>query len=425
LSISYSLVEVFTSEDVRVHGKPIWGAVVDCVSKSSIAARCIVMKGFAGCYESGEVAADNIEILSYNMPVKIEIILPTAELDIILPSIEEMVVDGIVAVAGRDVYLHRSQRQLIPRQMKVRDAMTCEFETVYEGTPVSDVIRLLMTNDYNAVPVVDLTNHPIGMITQSDLISRAQMPVRLGLLPKFDNDQVEGYLKSVSRLGAGDVMTKPVITVSEDKRLTEAVDIMLSNHLKRLPVVNEDDEMVGILARVDVFRVITITSSAHQSVNSPIAATGDDLNVGSIMRRDIQTVNLDTSIEDVLRVIDKSDIQRVAVVDGEGRLAGMIFDADLLGLFADHTIGMWESVMRRIPFTLTAAKYAESRKVKTAADVMRVDMITVTEDTPTEEAVVIMTEKGIKRLPVVDKDGVFLGMISRDSLLRSAIRSVF
>ncbi len=425
MSISYSLIEVFTSEDVRVHGKPIWSAVVDYVSKSSIASRCIVLKGFAGSYESGEVAAENIEILSYNMPIKIEIILPTAELDNILPRVEEMVLDGIVAVATRDVHLHRSQRQLIPRQMKVRDAMTCEFKTVYEETPVSEVIRLLMTNNFNAVPVVDLTNHPIGMITQSDLISRAQMPVRLGLLSKFDTAQVEDYLKSVSRLSAGDVMTKPVITVLDNKRLTEAVDIMLSNHLKRLPVVDKDNEMVGVLARVDIFRVITITSSATHSESSPIAAIGDDLHVGSIMRRDVQTVSPGTSIEEVLRVIDRSDIQRVAVVDEQGRMVGVIFDADLLGLFADHTIGMWESVMRHMPFTQTAAKYTESRKAKTAADVMRVDMISVTEDTPTEEAVVIMTEKGIKRLPVVDKDGVFLGMISRDSLLRSAIRSVF
>lgn len=425
MSISYSLIEVFTSEDIRVHGKPVWNAVVDYVAKSSIAARCIVLRGFAGCYESGEVAADNIEILSYNMPVKIEIILPTAELESLLPGIEEIVIDGIIAVSSRDVRQHRSQRQLIPRQMKVRDAMTSKPETISKETPASDIIRLLLANNFNTVTVVDLANHPIGIVTQGDLISRAQMPVRLGLLPRFDKGQVEEYLKSISGLNAVDIMTKPVITVSDDKRLTEAVDLMLSNHLKRLPVVNKDDEMIGVLARVDIFRAITQTSSAQMTLDDSILATGDDLNVGSIMRRDIQTVHPETSIETILHVIDKGDIQRVAVVDENGRMLGMIFDIDLLELFADPTIGVWENVMQHIPFTLIATKHAETRKAKRADDVMRDNMITITEDTPVENAVILMTEKGIKRLPVVDKDGVFLGMISRDSVLRSAIRSVF
>lgn len=54
-----------------------------------------------------------------------------------------------------------------------------------------------------------------------------------------------------------------------------------------------------------------------------------------------------------------------------------------------------------------------------ARHVMRTHLITVTEATPLEEALRIMTEKALKRLPVVDDSGRFKGMVSRDSLLRT------
>jgi len=58
---------------------------------------------------------------------------------------------------------------------------------------------------------------------------------------------------------------------------------------------------------------------------------------------------------------------------------------------------------------------------RTAGEIMKTDLITVGQDTPIDEAILLMTTRGIKRLPVVGPHGTFLGMISRDSLLRAAI----
>ena len=63
-----------------------------------IAARCLVTRGIAGSYESGEIATSRLEVLSYNMPVWIKIILPAFESDRVLAEIEKMVTNGIVTV---------------------------------------------------------------------------------------------------------------------------------------------------------------------------------------------------------------------------------------------------------------------------------------------------------------------------------------
>ena len=81
------------------------------VAHEHSAARCIVTRGVAGCFENGEVASHRVLDISYNMPIKIEIILPPQELERGLPDIEEMVRDGIVMVKEREISLHRSGKE--------------------------------------------------------------------------------------------------------------------------------------------------------------------------------------------------------------------------------------------------------------------------------------------------------------------------
>jgi len=89
--VKYNVIEIFTSEEVHWKGRPLHLAIIEEVRTAKIAARTIVLKGVAGSYENGEIASSTLEILSFNMPLKIEIILPAAELNTILPKIEEMV----------------------------------------------------------------------------------------------------------------------------------------------------------------------------------------------------------------------------------------------------------------------------------------------------------------------------------------------
>ena len=121
MAIKYSLIEILTSEGARWRGKPLALAIVDYAAKQKIALRCAVFRGLAGCYENGEIANRDIVILSLNMPVKIEIVLPSTQLETILPRIEEMVEDSIVFVREVDVLVFRSRKHLIPRNIKVKD----------------------------------------------------------------------------------------------------------------------------------------------------------------------------------------------------------------------------------------------------------------------------------------------------------------
>jgi PII-like signaling protein len=111
MSEPYRLVEIFTSEDVRWQGHPVGKAVIDYVAGLGLAARCVVLRGIAGAYENGEKTTLELEVLSYHLPIKIEILLPAEAIDTVLPGIQERVADGFVLVSDRTLISRRSRHR--------------------------------------------------------------------------------------------------------------------------------------------------------------------------------------------------------------------------------------------------------------------------------------------------------------------------
>jgi CBS domain-containing protein len=101
----------------------------------------------------------------------------------------------------------------------------------------------------------------------------------------------------------------------------------------------------------------------------------------------------------------------------------LISDRDLLVAFSPNfSDAIWDQFLSIVPFSERGKRHRELKdhlQAKTAAEVMNTDIVKVQETTPVDEAIALMTQKGIKRLPVLDSEGKFKGMISRDSLLRT------
>jgi len=421
--LQYKVIEIFTSEKVRWKGRPLNEAVVQHVHDLKIAARCLVTRAIEGCYESGEVATGRLEILSYNMPLRIAIVLPASEIERVLPDIEAMVADGIVAVHHLDVVSHKTRKQLVPKQIKVRDIMTPDPRKVSRTTPLDQVVRLLLSSIFTGVPVVDDAGRPEGVITQGDLIYKGKMPMRLGLLAESGSEKLDAVLAELAAKSAQDVMTSPVIAIGQDQLVKDAVDLMLNKRVKRLPVVDAEGKLAGMLSRLDIFRTIMQQAPDWNAFKQQNITVGDVTTVSDIMRRDTHAVPPETPLDEIMRLIDSNDIQRVAVVDKEGRFLGLISDRDLLIAFSpDFPDAIWDQFLSIVPFSERGKRHREFKdrlRAKTAGEVMNTDIVTVQETTPIDAAIALMIEKGLKRLPVLDPGGKFTGMISRDSLLRT------
>jgi CBS domain-containing protein len=173
-----------------------------------------------------------------------------------------------------------------------------------------------------------------------------------------------------------------------------------------------------------VFRTISRETPHWETIRRRDVTVANLRFVADIMRRDTRTVAPDAPADEVIRIIDTDDIQRVAVVDAKGLFMGLISDRDLLAAFGGRGQGFWEYLSCRLTHRSRPDCPAELRKTlqeKTAADVMQTGLVMVGEHTPFEEAIRLMVEKRLKRLPVVDADGRFRGMISREGILRGSV----
>jgi CBS domain-containing protein len=300
--------------------------------------------------------------------------------------------------------------------------MTADPRRVREDTPASEAVGILLPAVFTGLPVVDRAGRPVGIITQGDLIYKAGLPLRLGLLALTDPAKRDQAVAALPAKPAREVMTAPPVTVGEDQPVTEAVDLMLNHAVKRLPVVDARGVLTGMLSRRDIFKTMAGEAPHWEAIRRRQVQVGNLRYVSDIMRRDTRKVTPDTPVEDVIRIIGTDDIQRVAVVDKDGRFVGLIADRDLLAAFAGKGHGFWDYLTCRLTLKKDPACSTALRKnlaEKTAADVMVTDLVIVGENTPIEEAVRLMVEKSIKRLPVVDAEGRFRGMISRDALLKT------
>jgi CBS domain-containing protein len=421
MSIAYSSITILTSEEARWKGRPLHDAVVNLVRGRKIAARCHVTRGIAGCYENGEVATHTIVDLSANLPLEIRIVLPAAEAETLLADLEPMVGEGMILVEEAHIRSHRTAKRLFPRWMRVRDAMTASPASVTAATPVVEVVRLLLRADFNGVPVVDPTGAVQGIITETDLIARGGMPLRLGLLAELEAPVADPGLVAFEALTAGDVMTPDPVTVQGDEPLERAGDRMAERDLKRLPVVDEAGHLVGMLSRVDVLRTVAHTSPDWQAFPEHIEISGEQQAVRTLAAHGTPAVVAGATLAEVLDALEAAGAQRAAVIDEEGLLLGIVSDRDVLRVLQGR--GEAESVLARWSHLGRGHGDRSSLAGVDASDVMTTRLVTASEDAPVEEAIRLMTTHGLKRLPVVDDEGHYMGMLSRDALLRAGLRT--
>ena len=419
MPIKYNLIKVFTNENAKYQHKPLAQAILSYVQEQKIAARSMVTKGIAGGYENGEMATLGIEVLSFNMPLKIEIALPASELSAVLPSLEVMVGDGLIMVEELETQVHRSQQRFIPYHLKVRDVMTANPRAISLKTPASEVAHIIQSSPFNGLPVIDSNDAVLGIVTQGDLITRGGLPLRVGLLSHLPAEAIKHSLETLAGKTAADIMTKSPIVVRDDEEVRIAVKLMLDHKIKRLPVIDAQGKLSGIFSRLDIFKAISQGNPDWKKLIAKNVVITNPIYVADIMLTDTATVSLTTSVSEVLKVIDKYGIQRVAVVDDIGKFVGIISDRDIMNtLIEEEGSSLWKRFSSI--FSLAAlTRTSEMTSRKTAADVMNTKVVTIREDALITEAAQIMTEQAIKRLPVVSDAGVFTGMISRDSLLRA------
>ena len=141
--------------------------------------------------------------------------------------------------------------------VKAGDVMTSAVISAAEDTPVRDIAQLLLQNHISAIPILDKSGAPIGMVSEGWLALLAEGEA---LSPDF----LSG-LSHPERV-ASDIMSRPVITVTEDIDTGEIARLLAAHRIKRVPVVR-NGRVVGIVSRENLLRVLA-SEDRHHDVKS-------------------------------------------------------------------------------------------------------------------------------------------------------------
>ena len=121
----------------------------------------------------------------------------------------------------------------------VRTFMTKSVVTLSDKTKISAAAKLMAERSISCIIIVNKTNKPLGIVTERDIVRRVL----------FANTNAK-------ETDLGSIMSSPVITVSKDTNIFDAMTKMQKNKIRRLVVINERGTLIGLVTQTDIFRGI-------------------------------------------------------------------------------------------------------------------------------------------------------------------------
>lgn len=205
--------------------------------------------------------------------------------------------------------------------MKVQDVMTTDVATTGPDAPLKEAAVELVRRRISGMPVVDGDRRVLGVVSEADILAKEGDDRRGGggFLQWLVDPGDPWITARFDAVTVGEAMSQPAQTITANRPLADAATIMLDEGINRLPVVDDDGKLIGLVSRGDLVRAF--------------ARPDDEI------RRDIE--------EDVIRKalwLDPSTVN-VTVANGMVTLAGEVAsaaDAELLPTFARKVPGVVE-----------------------------------------------------------------------------------
>jgi CBS domain-containing protein len=138
---------------------------------------------------------------------------------------------------------------------RVRDVMTAEVVVVRDRTPFKEIVGLMRQHNVSALPVVDATDELVGIVSEADLLMKEEH-----VADGEPHRRLQSRRRRIDRAKAGGVvaqelMSSPVETIDPEAPLARAARLLHERRVKRLPVVDANGKVVGIVSRADLLKV--------------------------------------------------------------------------------------------------------------------------------------------------------------------------
>jgi CBS domain-containing protein len=140
------------------------------------------------------------------------------------------------------------------RYTTVRDVMTTDVVTLTEATPYKEIVRRLADRHISGASVIDDDGMPVGVVSETDLLAKEADPAAATEHPLLESPRRRANRRKAAADRAGALMTAPPVTIDADATVADAARRMQRHRVNRLPVVDGDGRLIGIVSRGDVLK---------------------------------------------------------------------------------------------------------------------------------------------------------------------------
>lgn len=435
---------IYVGESDQWQGAPLYVAIMQVLREQGCAG-ATATRAVAGYGAGARLHEQEALSWSSDATVVIQVIDQPERLHRLQPRLREMLNGGLMTLHEVDVlkYTH-ARRHGLPGNVLVKQVMETSVTTVALDTPIATVMTVLLDAPFRAVPVLDGQRRLQGIISTGDLMRAGVLSVRRGVMRtalELDTRTVEAIEAPLEQARqsdrmARDVMNRQVRSVTGDAALRDAVQVMVETGLRRLPVIDRNGVLMGMLTRADVLQVIVTSPLMHAQASSgtqPLSSThglsalsslpAQQRPVSAYSNPDVATVTEQAPFADVLDALIISPLKRVIVLDAQRHVRGIISDVDVLARIREDMRPRFLSMLAnwgriRQGQTIEGQSRSLTGQLTTAADIMNSNVTTVTDTTTVQDTIEKMMSTKRKFLPVVNTQGVLVGAVGRSDLLR-------
>ena len=263
---------------------------------------------------------------------------------------------------------------------------------------IKDTAKVMMEHQFRRLPVTDPgSGKVLGIVTVMDILDFFGGGNKFNIIEKKYSDNFLAAINEPVR----EIMSRDVICLSEKSSVYDVVDVMLANQIGALPIVDGDENLVGIVTERDIAL--------------SLAGEIDDRTAQDYMSTKVFTTTPGTPIESACKIMVRNGLRRIPIVGGEAdiskaakKLLGIVTSTDLIRFF--NAKEFFDNLNSN-----AASEVLEKTKV---SDIMVKDAIIVEAEDTIGEICELFKISNIGGGPVV-KDDVVIGIITERDILRA------
>ena len=265
---------------------------------------------------------------------------------------------------------------------------------------IKDTAKVMMEHEFRRLPITDPgSGKVLGIVTVMDILDFFGGGKKFNIIEKKYQDNFLAAINEPVR----EIMSRGVVTLSNKASIGETIEVMSSNHVGAIPLVDNDDKLVGIVTERDI--VLSLSGVISKET------------VQDYMSHKVFTTTPGTPLESACKIMVRNGLRRIPIIGGEADISKA--SKKLLGILTSTDVIRFLNAKEL--FDKLNSNLATDVLKTQISDIMAKEPITVSQDMGIGDLCTLFAEKNIGGVPVV-KDDEVIGIITERDILRAVKR---